>query len=551
MFSSGRETACDKQAPSPPQQTFNGPDEEKELELKADDASSISPSHYEDEGNTRILGLDALNPDFSLHSFLRSAGVNNYHHVIDQSPSEAAKFLSPFRWSLSKKIIVLSGAFMASTLAAYSAGAYALSAEPLRRRWDLTDAQFNAGITVFVAGFGFAPMILAPVSEVHGRYWVFVGSGVVFFVGTLGCALTNNYIGMLFSRFVTGSGAAVYATLTGGVVSDLYTKEHRNTPMALYSLSIMIGTGLGPLVSGVVVVDNLGWRWIFFLQAIAIGTTTAIIFLFFGETRSNVLLHRKCRSLNKAQAEATGIRFQPATGVNLQMEISIIWKSFAFPLRLLFTESVVFWFSVWVSFAWAILYMQFSSIGIVFRTVYDFNNTQVGAVYASVIVGSILSTILAVVQEPITRLLLPHSLATNSPERRLLSPCIQSILLPIGLFWFGWTSRSSISWISPSLAIGSCTMGIFSIYLAVFNYFADTYHRYASSALASQSMCRNLLAGIFPLFTNIMLRNLTFGGAGSLLGGLGLLLTVIPWLLFFYGRTIRARSPFAKELADP
>ena len=32
-------------------------------------------------------------------------------------------------------------------------------------------------------------------------------------------------------------------------------------------------------------------------------------------------------------------------------------------------------------------------------------------------------------------------------------------------------------------------MGIFSIYLAVFNYLADTYHRYASSALAAQSFC--------------------------------------------------------------
>ena len=33
-------------------------------------------------------------------------------------------------------------------------------------------------------------------------------------------------------------------------------------------------------------------------------------------------------------------------------------------------------------------------------------------------------------------------------------------------------------------------MGIFSIYLAVFNYLADTYHRYASSALAAQSFCK-------------------------------------------------------------
>ncbi|KAM5344418.1 hypothetical protein ACJ41O_012954 [Fusarium nematophilum] len=510
-----------------------------------DMASSDGGSNY----IRALLDHEALDPGFSADEFLRSTRITA-SPTASHASIEKNKFQSPFSWSLRKKIVVLSGAFMASTLAAYSAGAYALASEPLRMQWQISDTQFNAGITIFVAGFGFAPMILAPVSEVHGRYWVFVGSGVVFFLGTLGCAITDSYAGIMISRFVTGSGAAVFATLTGGVVSDLYHKEDRNTPMALYSLSIMIGTGLGPLISGVAV-DRLGWRWIFYIQLIAIGTTTAMLFLFFGETRSNVLLRRKCDALNKMQfrtASGATVRFSPLMGEALQLDISIVWRSFAFPLRLLATESVVFWFSVWVSFAWAILYMQFSSIGLVFRSVYGFNNTQVGGVYAAVIVGSILSIILAIVEEPVVRRLLPGRSSSSSPEQRLLSPCIQSILLPIGLFWFMLSAKPNVSWVSPSLAIGSCTMGIFSIYLAVFNYLADTYHRYASSALAAQSMCRNLLAGIFPLITARMIRDLTLAGTGGLLGGLGLLLTGIPWLLFFYGRRIRARSPFAKEL---
>lgn len=42
------------------------------------------------------------------------------------------------------------------------------------------------------------------------------------------------------------------------------------------------------------------------------------------------------------------------------------------------------------------------------------------------------------------------------------------------------------------MAIGCATIGIFSVYLAVFSYLADTYHRYASSALAAQSFCKYL-----------------------------------------------------------
>lgn len=90
----------------------------------------------------------------------------------------------------------------------------------------------------------------------------------------------------------------------------------------------------------------------------------------------------------------------------------------------------------------------------------------------------------------------------KSAEARLYFACFEAALLPIGLFWFGWTSYPSIPWIVPTIAVGCATMGIYSVYLAVFNYLADTYHRYSSSAIAAQSCCmltcdpsaRNLVA---------------------------------------------------------
>jgi multidrug resistance protein len=510
------------------------------------DALSQDSASTETLNEVRVpLGLEALELSFSLADHLRSVdlGISSTHDVTDI-------YLSPFSWSGHKKTITLSGPFMASTLAAYAAGAYALASEPLRNKWDISDTLFNIGITLFVVGFAFAPMVLAPISEMHGRYWTFVGSGVVFFLGTLGCAVTESYVGMMVSRLITGNGAAVFATLTGGVVSDLYRKEDRNTPMALYSMTIMIGASLGPLISGSVV-DLLGWRWIFFIQLIAIGITTAALFFLFKETRSNVLLRRKCFALNTAPfktSTGTVVTFAPATEEFLNIEISMIWRSFAFPLRLLSTEPIVFCLSLWVSFAWAIMYMQFSSIGLVFRNVYGFDNAQVGAVYTATIVGSIMGIGVSLLQESIIQRMLPHKKPLSTPEQRLLSPCIQSILLPIGLLWFFMTAGPNISWMSPCIALGSCSIGIFSIYLAVFNYLADTYHGYASSALAAQSLCRNILGGVFPLVTARMISSLTLQGTGGLLGGLGLLLTGIPWLLYFYGQRIRARSLFAKGM---
>lgn len=47
-----------------------------------------------------------------------------------------------------------------------------------------------------------------------------------------------------------------------------------------------------------------------------------------------------------------------------------------------------------------------------------------------------------------------------------------------------------------------------------------------------------------------MYNKLTFGGASSLLGGIGALLTIVPWILIFYGPRIRARSKFASEIME-
>jgi hypothetical protein len=249
------------------------------------------------------------------------------------------------------------------------------------------------------------------------------------------------------------------------------------------------------------------------------------------------------------------------------------------PFHLLWTEPVVFWFSAWVSFAWAVLYLTFSSIPFVFKTVYGWDSERTGYMFTAIMVGGILSTVIGVFQDDLLKH--PHWRAENwgpdyspghvhrgyvgtataklyailrrrfpveAPESRLYFTCLTASLLPLGLFLFGFTSRESIHWVSPAVALCLASMGIYSIYLATFNYLADFYHAYASSALAAQSCCRNLLGGVFPLVTLPLFERLGIARAGALLGGIALGLTLVPWVLVFFGSRIRARSSFAVSL---
>jgi len=364
-------------------------------------------------------------------------------------------------------------------------------------------------------------------------------------------------------------------------VSDLYHKEDRNTPMALFSGAALFGTGLGPLVSGFIA-QNTDWRWVFWVQVITCGLLITAVTLFFKETRGSILLSRKARTLNswyeaREQVGYIGFDIANSPGSKKKESQRIRWRvksdeereslskmigiSVYRPFHLLLTEPVVFFFSLWVSFSWAVLYMTFGSIPLVFGRSHGFSIQESGSVFAAMCVGASISTFLSIYQEDLLARYLVYarknpekqgrlmkSLDLSCPESRLYFSCVESALLPIGLFWFGWTQFPSVPWIVSTLAVGCATMGIYSIYLATFNYLADTYHRYASSALAAQSFCRNMLGGVFPLVTTALFNNLSFQGASSLLGGIGALLTIVPWVLVFYGPRIRARSKFASEI---
>lgn len=291
-------------------------------------------------------------------------------------------------------------------------------------------------------------------------------------------------------------------------MSDIYHTADRNKPMALFSGAALFGTGCGPLVCGFVA-QNTTWRWIFYLQGISCGIMVALICVIFKETRGSVLLSRKAKALNQwyeAREESGYYGFDMPNTTGKKVSQRVRWKvaadeersslskmigiSLVRPFHLLLTEPVVFWFSLWVAFSWAVLYLTLAAIPLVFQRNHGFSLQQANSVFAAMCVGAALATVLSIYQEKVAK---RHGKLATTPEGRLYFACVESALMPIGLFMFGWTSFPNIHWVVPSIAIALATMGIFAIYLAVFNYLADTYHRYASSALAAQSFCRNIL----------------------------------------------------------
>jgi hypothetical protein len=159
---------------------------------------------------------------------------------------------------------------------------------------------------------------------------------------------------------------------------------------------------------------------------------------------------------------------------------------------LLFTEHIVFWFSLWVSFTWGILYLFLNTVSQVFRQSHNFNTWQVGLVFVGMIVGAILSFGTAPIQDRFYSRASRRNNGNPRPEARLYVSCVGSLIFTSGLFWFGWSSGPNVPWIVPVLALGWTTIGIYTVYVFAF--------------LRGMTDVRRRYSIIWPILTRFTLR---------------------------------------------
>jgi hypothetical protein len=178
-------------------------------------------------------------------------------------------------------------------------------------------------------------------------------------------------------------------------------------------------------------------------------TAICIIGVFFmTETYKKTILQRRARKLNLPITEAP----RPASMKTLLMVT--VFR----PLHMLLTEPIVGFLSLYVAFNFGVLYIFFTAFPFVFGSVYHFSNGETGLVFLGIGLGCVLSVVTIWVTDRLTYRK-RHVKASQgehqgaiAPEHRLYAAMMGSFGLPLGLFWFAWTARSDVHWISPVLA---------------------------------------------------------------------------------------------------
>ncbi|MEJ0095317.1 MAG: MDR family MFS transporter [Methylocella sp.] len=122
-------------------------------------------------------------------------------------------------------------------------------------------------------------VIYGKLADILGRKPVLIGGIVLFLIGSLLCGLAWSMMSLIVFRLLQGLGAGAIMPVTMTVIGDLYKIEERGRVQGIMASVWASSAVIGPLAGGVIV-DNISWAWIFWIN-IPIGILTIIGFLLF------------------------------------------------------------------------------------------------------------------------------------------------------------------------------------------------------------------------------------------------------------------------------
>lgn len=110
------------------------------------------------------------------------------------------------------------------------------------------------------------PLLLAGrLGDRYGPKNLYLAGLAIFTVSSLWCGLSGSVDMLIVARAVQGLGAALLTPQTLSTITRIFPPERRGVAMSLWGATAGVATLVGPLAGGVLV-DHLGWAWIFFVN---------------------------------------------------------------------------------------------------------------------------------------------------------------------------------------------------------------------------------------------------------------------------------------------
>ena len=278
---------------------------------------------------------------------------------------------NPLNWSMGKRVYTTTVPALLGFIVTLGSSIYTPGVPGIMEQFGVSSTVALLGLSLYVLGLAFGPVLAAPLSESLGRRAVYLMSLPLLSLFTLGAGFSQTFPQFVVCRFFAAFFGSPTLAVGGGTNADVWPPVDRAVATSLFILAPFAGPALGPTVGGFAV-SAKGWRWTQW-PILFISVAAFIYMLFMKETYKKVILQKRAKRL--------GIPPPPKTGPTGLAAIKfLVMVTLIRPIHMIFTEPIVGSFSLYIAFNFAVLFGFFDAFPIVFEGVYGFGLGDAGLV---------------------------------------------------------------------------------------------------------------------------------------------------------------------------
>ena len=124
-------------------------------------------------------------------------------------------------------------------------------------------------ITWVTTGYMIAMVLVMPMTGFLGSFFgqkrVYIASLVLFTVGSVLCGTARSLELLVLWRIVQGIGGGALQPTQQAILRQTFPPAEQGMAMAVFSMVIMVGPAVGPVLGGWIT-DDYSWPWIFFVN---------------------------------------------------------------------------------------------------------------------------------------------------------------------------------------------------------------------------------------------------------------------------------------------
>ncbi|KAH8817273.1 major facilitator superfamily domain-containing protein [Xylogone sp. PMI_703] len=398
-------------------------------------------------------------------------------------------------------------------------------------------------VTVWELGEAAGPLLIAPLSEIYGRYPVFNVANVFFICGVLLAALSETADLFIFARFLTGLAVASNV-LNPAIIGDIFPSESRGSGMSLVMLAPLTGGAIGPAVSGLIA-QSLGWRKILWISAALAILCEVTFFMLLRETYKVTILQRRAARLRK---ETNDESFKCAwdvenAGVTLW---SALRSALMRPMHVMLGSGVLQIMSFYGGIMFTLFYIMATTLPQMLTEVYHFSPALTGYSFLSFSIGASCGIFVCNAFLDHVYIVLGKSRGMPHPEYRLPFMVVGTVFMPIVVALYGWVPYSH--WPVSLLLVAVGLVGFFLLFISISlaSYVVDAFGLYSASAMTMVLIVRCLSGTLLPLAIPPLTDSLGLGYGFLVVAAVCAVLIPLPLIVIRYGQHWRQNSVYTR-----